>query len=167
LPRRGTVLQDYSGTNLQDLTGRYSVSCARDKTLHIWDTKTGAETAVLAGHSGQVNTAAISTDNRLVVSGSDDTTVRVWNLENGQELQVMRGHIGKVQAVLITPDNKQAVSIGDDSRAIVWDLLTGSKVTWFVGDSWLTSAQITPDGKTLVVGKRTGSMHFLHIANND
>lgn len=145
--------------------GQYAISCAQDKTLRIWDIKTGTQTAVLTGHSGIVNTAAISSDNQIIVSGSDDTTVRVWSLADGQELHVMRGHTGKVRAVLITPDNKYAVSIGDDSRVIVWDLLTGSKITWFVGDSYLTSAQITPDGKTLVVGERTGSIHFLHINN--
>lgn len=145
--------------------GKYAVSCARDKTLRIWNTQTGDQIAVLAGHASQVNTAAISSDNRIIVSGSDDTTVRVWNLEDGQERHVLRGHTGKVQAVLISPDNKRAISIGNDSRIIVWDLLTGAKVAWFIGDSYLTSVQITPDGKRLIVGERTGSIHFLQIDN--
>ncbi len=40
----------------------------------------------LVGHSGWVQSVAVSTDNRWVVSGSEDNTIKVWNLATGQNV---------------------------------------------------------------------------------
>ena len=39
---------------------------------------------VLAGHTGDVNSATISVDGEKIVSGGDDHTVRVWSAKTGQ-----------------------------------------------------------------------------------
>ena len=40
----------------------------------------------MAGHSGTVNSIAISPDGKRVVSGSDDNLVKTWNAETGAEV---------------------------------------------------------------------------------
>ena len=39
---------------------------------------------VLEGHTGEVNSVAISVDGSKIVSGSDDKTVRIWSAETGE-----------------------------------------------------------------------------------
>ena len=43
---------------------------------------------VLEGHTGCVETVAISADGANIVSGSLDKTVRVWSMDSGQVLPV-------------------------------------------------------------------------------
>ena len=37
----------------------------------------------LTSHSGEVNSAAWSSDGKWIVSGSDDTLVKIWNADTG------------------------------------------------------------------------------------
>jgi WD40 repeat protein len=54
------------------------VSGSSDKTLRIWNRKTGA-VEVLSGHTDTVWDVDVSPDGKMVVSGSMDKTVRIWD----------------------------------------------------------------------------------------
>jgi WD40 repeat protein len=43
---------------------------SRDRTVRIWDTDSGAELAVLAGHDGEIRGLAWSPDGQQLVTGS-------------------------------------------------------------------------------------------------
>ena len=64
-------------------------SASRDRTLRIWDVKTGAPRHTLEGHSCTVNAVAFSPDGQLVAPASYDCTVRLWDAKTGalQELK--------------------------------------------------------------------------------
>ena len=49
-----------------------------DKTVRIWDARTGELLLTLSGHDGWVTTVAFSKDGRRIVSGSFDGTIKVW-----------------------------------------------------------------------------------------
>jgi WD40 repeat protein len=53
--------------------------------LKIWDADKNQEILTLKGHAGNVESVALSPDDKRIVSGGD-TTVRVWDSERGQEL---------------------------------------------------------------------------------
>jgi WD40 repeat protein len=50
-----------------------------DKTLKVWDAKTGQETLTLKEHTSVVYSVSFSTDGKRIVSGSSDSTVKVWD----------------------------------------------------------------------------------------
>ena len=57
--------------------GQRIVSGGQDKTLKVWDSKTGQEMLTLKGHSGSVTSVSFSPDGKRIVSGSLDGTVKV------------------------------------------------------------------------------------------
>ncbi|TFK96982.1 hypothetical protein BDV98DRAFT_514549, partial [Pterulicium gracile] len=56
-----------------------------DKTVRIWDAKSGEEVAKMEGHDTPVASVAFSHDSTLVVSGSRDNTMRVWTSSRKDE----------------------------------------------------------------------------------
>ena len=62
--------------------GTTVVSGSSDKTVRVWNLKTGACEKTLEGHSSSVNAVAISPDGTTVVSGSESGVV-IHNLHNG------------------------------------------------------------------------------------
>ena len=53
------------------------VSGSRDKTLKVWDLRSGRCMQTLNGHTNYVMAVAV-VDEQRVVSGSNDRTVKLW-----------------------------------------------------------------------------------------
>ena len=54
------------------------VSGSADKTVRVWDARTGKETLRGVGHTRSVRAVAFAPNGTFVVSGGDDGTTRVW-----------------------------------------------------------------------------------------
>ena len=68
------------------------VTASDDTTARIWNAATGAEIAVLKGHSEGLRTAVFSPDGKRVVTACAAQTARVWDAATGAEIVVLRGH---------------------------------------------------------------------------
>src|SRR4051794_41947320 len=58
-----------------------------DKTVRIWDAKSGKEVRKLEGHSDGVWSVAFSPDGSRIAFGSFDKTIRIWDVKSGKEVQ--------------------------------------------------------------------------------
>lgn len=63
-----------------------------DRTIKIWDLRTGKVLRTLTGHSDSVVAVAFSSDSQQLVSGSKDTTIRIWDLHTGELVRTVMGH---------------------------------------------------------------------------
>ncbi len=126
------------------------VSSSVDKTIKIWDAKTGKELATLEGHSGGVYNVAFSPDGTKIVSGSGDGTIKIWDVETGKELATLKGHSDSVYTVSISLDGSKIVTASRDKTIKIWDVETGKELSTLTGDSYWFSATFSPDGTKIV-----------------
>jgi WD40 repeat protein len=114
----------------------------------------------MEGHSGYVNSVAVTPDGRWVVSASSDNTLKVWELQSGREVITIEGHSASVNGVALTPDDRRAVSASRDKTIRVWDLDTGCPIATFTCDA---AAYCCTVGATqiIIAGDSGGHIHFL------
>ena len=77
----------------------------------------------IQGHVCDINSVAMSSDNRYIVTASSDWTIIVWDIEKKKQVAVLLGHVGSVKNVLITNDNKFIVSTSEDKTIRVWNFI--------------------------------------------
>jgi WD40 repeat protein len=138
------------------------VSGSLDKTLRLWDLKTGKEIRQFPGIADQVRSVDYSADGKWILSGhfgpGSDFLVRWWDVDGGMEVHKLKGHTQDVTAVFFLPGGKTAVSTGMDGAAIVWDLVKAKEVRRMTQTGGIYGAAVSPDGKRLLTagfGDRT------------
>jgi serine/threonine protein kinase len=131
--------------------GDLVVSASADKTIKVWNLKTGKEIRTFKGHVADVNAVAISPDGQMLVSASDDRTIKLWNLNTGKEIRTFKGHVADVNAVAFSPEGNNIATGSDDKTVKIWNLRTGEELQTFKGHSGeVFAVAFTPDGKRLL-----------------
>uniref|UniRef100_A0A287ACH7 Notchless protein homolog 1 n=1 Tax=Sus scrofa TaxID=9823 RepID=A0A287ACH7_PIG len=93
---------------------RIIASASFDKSIKLWDGRTGKYLASLRGHVAAVYQIAWSADSRLLVSGSSDSTLKVWDVKAQKLAADLPGHADEVYAVDWSPDGQRVASGGKD-----------------------------------------------------
>lgn len=81
---------------IQILDGQI-VSASGDRSVKVWDVRTGACSRTLPGHTKGI--ACVQFDGRRIVSGSSDETVRIFDRATGAEVACLQGHSNLVRTV--------------------------------------------------------------------
>lgn len=87
---------------------------------NVVDSSSGAEIAILEGHSAAVSAAVFDSTGATVATASEDGTVRLWDATTGVEL-VRLAHEGAVTDVVFGPGDRRLVSTGSDGVRL-WTL---------------------------------------------
>lgn len=131
--------------------GKHIVSGSSDKTLIIWDARTGQQIHSRTGFFMPVDAIDFSPNsNKFVITGRVAKTAEVWDLQSGKKLQTLQRH--PVKAARFCPDGKQIVT-GSYEDAVIWDAQSGKEIHILKGhtDS-IQAVDVSPDGKHIVTG---------------
>jgi len=95
---------------------------SRPGDIIILDTITGNQTAVLSGHTHEVNCVTFSSDGTSLVSGSHDKTVKLWDVQTGGVVKTFSGYTSVVWSVSISADCTMIASGSGDETVCLWDI---------------------------------------------
>ncbi|KAH6982634.1 Pfs, NACHT and WD domain protein [Ilyonectria destructans] len=135
--------------------GQY-LALALNRTVQIWDIKTGQCAATVASHLSPVHVAvAFSPNNRYLASSSLHGTVRVWDItRSGREKEVVEYNRGPFRSVNLSPCTRYIASVEEDETVKIWDAQTGCVKVTQESDGYLDlSTLFSPNGKILAVSR--------------
>ncbi len=126
--------------------GALIVSAGTDRAARVWDAVTGAEIAVLRGHTRALRAAGFGRG-RTVVTAADDGTARFWE---APVTTVLAGHVDPITAVAITPDGSRVATASFEEGFVrLWNANTGAQLARFdVPD--VAFVAISPNGRRLL-----------------
>ena len=128
-------------------------SASEDKTVKLWDARSGQERQTPKGHSSQVNAVAFSPDGTVVASASEDKTVKLWDARSGQERQTLRGHLDWVNDVAFSPDGTVVASASEDETVKLWDTRSGQERQTLQVRGGIQVMRFTSDGNYLLTDR--------------
>jgi len=138
-----------------DTIGDRVATASWDRTIIIWDFKTGKVIHRLIGHEGYVNFVAFSPNGDYLASASSDKTIRIWNAKSGKIIDTLRGHSGYVNSVSYSPDGNRLVSASSDQSLIIWDVDTKKMIARLTGHNGsVVSAVFSPNGERIASASR-------------
>ncbi|WP_161967763.1 WD40 repeat domain-containing protein [Fimbriiglobus ruber] len=124
-----------------------------DKTIKLWDARSGTPGATLEGHHGAIFGLDFSSDGRRLASASWDHTAKVWDCETGRDLLTFSGHTAPVHAVAFSPDGRRVASGAFDGQIKIWDAASGKVLTSCDGFIFpVMAVAFSPDGKRVASG---------------
>jgi WD40 repeat protein len=128
--------------------GSRIASASDDKTVKVWDARSGAEVATLRGHTQPVSSVCFSPDGSRIASRSSlETTVKVWEAKSGTEVASLRGHTDVLNSVAYSPDGSRIATASKDKTVKLWDARSGTEVTTLRGHTApVASVHYSPDG---------------------
>ncbi|MDB4968210.1 MAG: serine/threonine protein kinase, partial [Myxococcales bacterium] len=143
--------------------GETIASGSHDGTVKLWNARTGAAIAALAGHAGTVGAVLFAPDGKTLYT-ADASSVQVWDVSSHQQLRKLVGHPAQVSSVAVTPDGKRLASGGFDGTVRLWDAATGKALLVLThgAGARVFSVSFSPDGSQLA---GSGSDGLINIWN--
>lgn len=108
-------------------------SCGLDKSIIIWDYRSGRKLRTLLGHSNVVNTISFSPDGKYLASGGgeygQDNTIRIWNPQNGELIKEISSKASDGICLLRFTQNSNNLFIYTGGYCRVIDIFSGKTIS--------------------------------------
>jgi len=125
-------------------------SASGDRTVKIWDSKTGKCLQTLQGHGDRVASVVFSHDSQQLASALNDRNVQIWDVKMGKCLQTLKGRGLWVTSVVFSHDSQQLASASNDRTVKIWDMKMGKCLQTLNGHGhWVMSVVFSHDSQQL------------------
>jgi len=140
--------------------GRYLVSASDDKTIRVWNVRTGRIHRIIRGQigegsEGKIFAAALSPDNEWLAVGGYPSRwgIRLYHFPTGQLTALLKGHTSAVSSLAFSADSRFLASGSSDDTVKTWKIATQKLVHTLKGHSDTVYAlAYLPDNRKLVSG---------------
>ena len=166
----GVTITETGGSALNGATfspdGGLIVTAGQDADARVWD-DIGQPVALLAGHTGSVNSAAISSQQpALVVTTGIDGTARIWAAGPRERKLAFTDPNAALTQAALSPDAK-LLAIVDNLGVRMLDAKTGQLMKASIpapaGGSF-NDAEFSPDGKLILTADGAGNGRIWSVA---
>ena len=154
---------------------RRVLTVSLDKSIRVWDVKTGRTLRVLRppiddGYEGSLYTAAISGDGRLLAVAGYNKPGRAWgrihliDLAENRLVRTLVGHTHDIISLAFSPNGKWLASGSRDNTAILWDVSTGAYrqvLRGYNGHVW--GLAFSPDNLRLATASHDGTARIWEV----
>ncbi len=146
-------------------------SGSEDKTIKLWDVRTGKVKNTLTGHSGRINSLAFSPDGLTLAHGSNDKTIKLWDTKTNELKSTLTesGWLNSIQSITFSPDGLTLASSRDPDNIItLWDVRTGEVKNTLTGYSGrITCVAFSPDGQTLASADQGNTINLWDVGTGE
>merc|ERR1719330_1958367 len=144
-------------------------TAAHDKTVRVWNPKTGVRVTVCTGHSSRVYAVAWRRDDHRprLASASHDGTVRIFDPRVGACTVKCVGHKGAVYSVAWSSKGARSwlASGGQDMTVRVWDATVGRCIAVHTGHAGpLVSVAWSAEAKQLLSASDDSTLKLWSVA---
>jgi WD40 repeat protein len=128
-------------------------TAAYDKTIRLWNLRSGSPMALLQGHTAVIGDLEFSPDGRELLSASQDGTARIWSIPTKRLRVTLYGHPNTVFHASYSADGRKIVTGGADATARIWDAESGREIALLSGHSEPVSwASFSDEDRQVVTG---------------
>jgi WD repeat-containing protein 26 len=128
------------------------LSCAKDRSVRLWNVTTGECIRVYNSHQDQVTCCAWMPDGRSFVSGAMDRQVLQWDAWSGSTEPIgSYSPSTRVNDLTVSADGSRLIVICTDNRIQVFDTGSKAEIATMTESVSITSLALSSDGRHLLV----------------
>lgn len=170
--QKGSPSSIYCLSGSGDADGNILVAGSTDRTISVFDVRTGERVVRLRGHSDSVRCVALKHDCLQMLSGSTDATVKLWDLRKERCIDSFASCTDSVWAIAAARDFKTFISGGRDGS--VWHNDVGEGITSLVvgrverdaRSNMVLDLALTSDEKAVWVSTTGSAVRLWKIPSN-
>jgi WD40 repeat protein len=144
--------------------GRWIALSKEDKTITIWDARSGEAAGKLVGHQNPPQAMALNNDGSLLAAanGGDDIDIRIWDVRNQKGLRTLSVGNQQIWDLAFHPDGKRLLGGGDSrdgklGEVRIWNVDgTGEPRTLLRFTSGVRRFDVSQDGKWVAAVDQAG-----------
>jgi WD40 repeat protein len=130
--------------------GRFAISGSDDKTIILWEVKTGLAIKSFIGHTDYVSSVCFSLDGKYIISGSADRSIKLWDINSGLLIRSFNGHKSGITSVKVSPNGKYMLSGSVDGTFRIWMIDSGVPYLDVNTGCPINDVCYSPDGRYVI-----------------
>ena len=145
--------------------GQHAIVLSRNSSVEIFSIQNGKKLQVISNYEHKAISLVLHVGGKLAVTGGQDDTIRIWSVDQAIPKDVLRGHLSAVSVLAIDAGGEILASGSLDGIVKLWDMKKKEmlKSTKVISKSSIKSLTFHPNGKTLAVGGKDGSLQFRSV----
>ena len=146
--------------------GRRIATGSYDRSVKLWDARTGMEMRSLA--TGSVLSVAFSPDGRKLLTGGGDGEAQIWDVTAEAKPVVVASHEDRVVDVGFSRKGRQTFSVSQDGVAKLCEVQSGEVLlTLETGMSRLTAADLSPGADRIATAAADGRLSVWEVGSGE